>query len=271
MFFMNKVLQKIVSFVKIIIAILALLLGYGIFIAKTREELFYAVGIFFFVSLPALFIIFLKNRIVSRFPRFAKLWKVLRVIYAVILILFFISVAMSFYRMYDRNRTEAAIERINNRKITLDDIMGKNLPPEPDKTLNDSTIAGIDVNNNDIRDDVELEIFKRYPDSAKIRAAMLQYAGELQNELTNVFNKETWVVMAKKENNGISCLVDLSFSKYTDIHDQLNKSDEWGQEIEALIFNTDDRRQKKADIDKYETSFVVGEGYCDIDFSLLPN
>ena len=45
--------------------------------------------------------------------------------------------------------------------------MGKNLPAQPDQKLNDSTIAGIDENKNGIRDDVELAIFKKYPDNAK--------------------------------------------------------------------------------------------------------
>ena len=38
------------------------------------------------------------------------------------------------------------------------------------------TIAGIDANKNGIRGDMELAIFKQYPDSAKTRAVLLQYA-----------------------------------------------------------------------------------------------
>ena len=39
---------------------------------------------------------------------------------------------------------------------------GHVLPPEPDKALNDSTLLGIDSNNNGVRDDVERWIYKTY-------------------------------------------------------------------------------------------------------------
>ena len=39
---------------------------------------------------------------------------------------------------------------------------GHVLPPEPDKVLNDSTLLGIDSNNNGVRDDVERWIYKTY-------------------------------------------------------------------------------------------------------------
>ena len=41
-------------------------------------------------------------------------------------------------------------------------VNGHTLPPEPDKALNDSTLLGIDVNNNGVRDDVERWIYKTY-------------------------------------------------------------------------------------------------------------
>ena len=39
---------------------------------------------------------------------------------------------------------------------------GHLLPPEPDKALNDSTLLGIDSNNNGVRDDVERWIYETY-------------------------------------------------------------------------------------------------------------
>jgi hypothetical protein len=42
------------------------------------------------------------------------------------------------------------------------EVNGHRLPPEPDKTLNDSTLLGIDTNNNGVRDDVERWIYKTY-------------------------------------------------------------------------------------------------------------
>ncbi|MFT7824865.1 MAG: Ig-like domain-containing protein, partial [Sulfurimonas sp.] len=42
------------------------------------------------------------------------------------------------------------------------EVNGHRLPPEPDKALNDSTLLGIDVNHNGVRDDVERYIYTKY-------------------------------------------------------------------------------------------------------------
>jgi len=47
-------------------------------------------------------------------------------------------------------------------------VNGHVLPPEPDKTLNDSTLLGIDTNNNNVRDDVERWIYETYKDKHPI-------------------------------------------------------------------------------------------------------
>ena len=46
--------------------------------------------------------------------------------------------------------------------IEAEVINGYTLPPKPDKTINDSTLLGIDVNNNGVRDDVERYIINTY-------------------------------------------------------------------------------------------------------------
>jgi hypothetical protein len=80
--------------------------------------------------------------------------------------------ALVVYRMFflwDKQKTDEQVARIHATKLTLDDVMGKNLPPDPGAEA-DKTIQGIDANHNGIRDDVELAIFKEYPNSAKTRA-----------------------------------------------------------------------------------------------------
>ena len=42
------------------------------------------------------------------------------------------------------------------------------LPPEPDPVLNNTTLLGIDVNNNGVRDDVERWIYETYKDKHPI-------------------------------------------------------------------------------------------------------
>ena len=41
-------------------------------------------------------------------------------------------------------------------------INGHRLPPKPDEELNNSTLIGIDINDNGVRDDVEWLIYEKY-------------------------------------------------------------------------------------------------------------
>jgi len=47
-------------------------------------------------------------------------------------------------------------------------INGHILPPEPYPVVNNSTLLGIDVNNNDVRDDAEIWILNKYKDKHPI-------------------------------------------------------------------------------------------------------
>ncbi len=51
------------------------------------------------------------------------------------------------------------------------------LPPEPDPKINNATLLGIDVNNNDVRDDVERWIYETYKDKHPICIDILMQAG----------------------------------------------------------------------------------------------
>ena len=67
-------------------------------------------------------------------------------------------------------------------------INGYILPPEPDETLNNSTMLGIDSNDNGVRDDVERYIVKRFQgfENALVdRGVALQYAKATQTIIQN--------------------------------------------------------------------------------------
>lgn len=130
---------------------------------------------------------------------FSRVWHIVRIPLAIILILFIGLVIYRIPAVKERARTQEVVKKIQAQKITLADVMGQNLPPEPDSALNNSTVEGIDANGNGIRDDVELAIFRLYPDSVppersgsstppesgsptRIRAAELQYVIEILNE-----------------------------------------------------------------------------------------
>lgn len=58
------------------------------------------------------------------------------------------------------------------------------LPPDPG-AAGEATLAGIDANGNGIRDDVERWIYQTYPDSEKLRQALIQEYYPLQNMIIN--------------------------------------------------------------------------------------
>ena len=69
---------------------------------------------------------------------------------------------------------------LNANKLTITvykDINGYKLPPEPDETLNNSTLLGIDSNNNGVRDDVERWIYETYKDKHPIHIDIAMQAG----------------------------------------------------------------------------------------------
>jgi len=75
------------------------------------------------------------------------------------------------------------IKTIKYRFYVPEIINGHMLPPEPDKTKNNSTLLGIDRNENEIRDDVERWIIKKYAlsDYPKIKTEIaLQWARTTQ-------------------------------------------------------------------------------------------
>ena len=104
---------------------------------------------------------------------------------------FAILVVVRMFHFYNLKKTNEQVAKIHATKLTMDDVIGKSLPPDPGAEA-DKTVAGIDANQNGIRDDVELAIFKEYPNSAKTRAVLLQYALALQMEVIQpIVNTET--------------------------------------------------------------------------------
>jgi hypothetical protein len=68
----------------------------------------------------------------------------------------------------DKDYKSTQIKEIKYRFYVPEVIQGHQLPPEPDPVVNDSTLLGIDVNNNGVRDDVEIWILNKYKDKHPI-------------------------------------------------------------------------------------------------------
>lgn len=208
---------------------------------------------------------------------FRRVARIVGIVFAVIFVLFVGAVIYRIPAAQERLKTQEAVQRIQSRKLTLADVLGQNLPPAPNPLLKDSTVEGVDVNENGIRDDVELAIFKLHPDSARIRAAELQYAMALQNELSGtIFNSETLVASMQDEGRGNLCIKDTvparsaSDSAATIAHNvELINSRVRG--VEDLVINTEARKSLQKEIyQKFMTSYGdINDKNCDIDLKSL--
>jgi hypothetical protein len=163
-------------------------------------------------------------------------------------------------------QTNAEVEKIHNTKLTVDDVMGKNLPPDPGANT-DKTVEGIDANNNGIRDDVELAVFKAYPNSAKTRAVLLQYALVLQLEDTQpIVNKQIATTISEEDSRAYSCIGMIVPKGKNDIQE----IESYRNFIENEQLNTIKRKNIKINVDNQTGSFVLQTG-CDVALKTLSN
>lgn len=200
----------------------------------------------------------------------SKVLKVGKKVLIVIICIWLVLVAIGAVRKISRVKTEEQIVKIHATKLTLDDVMGKNLPPDPGADA-DKTIAGIDANHNGIRDDVELAIFKAYPDSAKIRMPLLQYALSMQLQMTlSTLNTETFTAtVADTDSRANVCTWTLSS------RDGMNKFTadlkKYRTFVEKLQLNNDARKKYLDDVYENMRSYSSSNDGCDIDPTTLPN
>lgn len=176
-----------------------------------------------------------------------KVWRAARWPLVVLLLACMALVAWRYQVLVDQDKTNADVAAIHANKLTRDDVFG-DLPPEPNKAENDATLAGIDSNQNGIRDDVERAIYFTYQASAKEAAPALQYAKALQMEFTHVYNSATLVAVLQEEDRGFACVYGRE------------------KEIEGLVFNTESRKNYREEIlKKYMVSYTLPNGEdCDL-------
>ena len=205
-----------------------------------------------------------------------KILKILKWAFLVLVGLFIILViGRGIYRVNEA-KTDEQVIKIHNTKLTMDDVMGTNLPPDPG-ALADATVEGIDANNNGIRDDVERAIFKEYPNSAKTRAVLLQYALVLQMEVVQpMVNTKTATEVITEESRTHTCVGDVLVPRKSLESDRNNEEVDkiytYINFIENKQLNTDMRKNAHNNFLKYMRSFGESTNkICDIDVSKLPN
>ena len=204
-----------------------------------------------------------------------KIFKIIKWAFLVLVGLFIILiVGRGIYRVNEAKTNEQVI-KIHNTKLTMDDVMGVNLPPDPG-ALADKTVEGIDANNNGIRDDVERAIFKEYPNSAKTRAVLLQYALALQMEVVQpMVNTKTATEVTREQSRAFACVGKILIrddnnekimSKYFEDGDKLRSF------IKDKEFNTKERINARNVFVKEVRSYSdLDNDVCDIDVSKLSN
>lgn len=201
------------------------------------------------------------------------IFKIIKWAFLILAAIYFVIVLVRVVQMFGEDRTNAQVEKIHNTKLILDDVMGENLPPDPGEK-GDDTVAGFDVNKNGIRDDVELAVFKEYPNSAKTRAVLLQYALALQMETIQPFVNTTIAdKVIGEESRATSCIADSLVprkspeSERSDV--DMNKIDTFINFIEIKQLNTDVRKEARENFYKNLGNFAnsTKNEECDIDYS----
>ena len=88
--------------------------------------------------------------------------------------------------------------------IYSETINGHTLPPEPDPKINNSTLLGIDSNNNGVRDDIERKVYATYPKAIQ-RAVMLQAFRAEQKMLADPDMVDNAKIWEKEISKSLNC------------------------------------------------------------------
>ena len=154
---------------------------------------------------------------------------------------------------------KAKVGNVVSNAIDLDiywEVNGHRLPPEPDETLNNSTLLGIDTNNNDVRDDVERWIYKTYKDKHPIHIDIaMQGAREFKLILESAEN-------AKEIHYSATAYIDCEsyykyYAKY--FNEEILIKDNFDLEYlrSKIYFNTKQRKARYIEYDK----LLSGDSY----------
>jgi len=205
----------------------------------------------------------------NKIKKFFGAHKIFMWVFLILVALFIILIIVRTFHYFDVQKTNTQVSKIHSTKLLLSDVTNTKFPSDPG-VEGDKTIQGIDVNMNGIRDDVEIAIYKEYPNSAKTRAVLLQYALVLQMETTQPFlNEEIATEISREQSKGFSCIgtifpdrgSDQSYKKLLSIISF----------VEDKQFNTKDRtNSRNIFLEKVRSYSDLNES-CDIDLSKLVN
>ncbi|MCD6259476.1 MAG: hypothetical protein J7J31_07725 [Helicobacteraceae bacterium] len=134
---------------------------------------------------------------------------------------------------------QASLQNITSNAVALEiykEINGHRLPPEPDPIVNNSTLLGIDTNDNGVRDDVERWVYQEY-DEPIVQAVAMQNARAFQIILVDPSKaRETTKFMEAR----LDC---QSYYMYQDERKLIPRGTSLHKESRPLMLNTRERNR----------------------------
>lgn len=104
--------------------------------------------------------------------------------------------------------------------------------PVPDPKKNNETIAGIDSDNDGIRDDIQRWINEEYSNQPRVNLGVKQLARSMQADILNAGNKDNSIIMGRKMLDSAHCLKSIvGFDKEPKIYNK----------IKSKLLNTQER------------------------------
>lgn len=168
--------------------------------------------------------------------------------------------------LFQEEETQKQVEKIHSIRLTQSDVDGTKRPPVPDQAINNSTIEGVDSNENYIRDDVELYILDAYTNLNE-RSAWLQWAKNNQVILLLSNSKEAYKAAAQELGRAGACVVSVYKNLGTKpsweiLKEEMNK-------IEGFVFNNESRAMAVEEVFKNDSSFSGGRFDAECDLPLM--
>ncbi|GIT98508.1 hypothetical protein [Sulfurovum sp. TSL1] len=134
-------------------------------------------------------------------------------------------------------------------------INGHTLPPKPDPKINNSTLLGVDSNNNGVRDDVERWIYMTYKDRHPIHIDIAMQAARGYKKVLET--PERAKEIRSKVNSSIHC--NWYYKEYAEFFNEplLMKKD-----INPSIFNIYFDTKERKDMYWQYDSLLSGDSYA---------
>ena len=142
--------------------------------------------------------------------------------------------------MFSWTQENTATSPLSSGAIKYEVINGITVPPEPDATLNNSTIAWVDVNNNGVRDDVERIMAKISKNSDEYNQAIVYGRAYQKMVISNISTREEWINLYKAticDKNEMPWNIPKKLGWY------------YSTSITNIIFNNNDRKAVLQHID----------------------